>query len=184
MAKIMSPGWVVWITGLPASGKTSLALSLRRRLNELGVSVAVLDSDELRPIFTPNPTFTHEERDRFYAALVELAHLLARYGVNVIVAATANRVAYRRMARRTLPLFAEVWTRCPPDVCRRRDQKGLYTAAERGDITTLPGVGAPYEVPEAADVVVDTARLSPEEAADIVLHTVPFLHRGIHPQEI
>ncbi len=184
MTRIASPGWVLWITGLPASGKTSLARALRRRLNELGVSVAVLDSDELRPILTPHPTFTQEERDRFYASLVELAGLLARYGVNVIVAATGNRVAYRRMARRALPFFAEVWTRCPLEVCRQRDQKGLYKGAEDGTITTLPGVGAPYETPEAAEVVVDTDRLSPEEAADIVLHTVPFLHRGIHPQEI
>ncbi len=177
-------GWVLWLTGIPASGKTTLAHVLRQRLNALGVPVVVLDSDELRSILTPNPTFTPEERDFFYNALVQLADLLARYGINVIIAATGNRTKYRRQARRLLPLFAEVWVRCPVEVCRQRDQKNLYARAEAGEIKTLPGLGAPYEAPEAAEVVVDTDRLSPEEAADIVLQTIPFLWKGAQPQEI
>lgn len=168
-------GWTVWLTGLPASGKTSLAYTLRVALRRRGVNAVILDSDEVRAILTPSPTYTRDERDRFYAALVELAALLTRYHANVIVAATASRRTYRDAARRGLSPFAEVWIRCPIEVCRCRDSKGLYARADAGDITTLPGVGVPYEVPEAPDVIVDSDRQSPETEAERIIEALPFL---------
>lgn len=172
-------GWSLWLTGLPASGKTTLARAIRQKLSHRGITSVILDSDEVRHILTPDPTYTHAERDRFYAALVKLAALLTDYDINVIIAATGSRRAYRRQAAHDrLSPFAEVWVRCPLKVCRRRDPKDLYSRAEAGEITTLPGVGEPYEPPLSPDVIVDTHRQTPEEAAGIVLAEVPFLTPG------
>ncbi len=172
-----TPGWALWLTGLPASGKTTLARTLRRKLAEQGVECVILDSDEVRRVLTPNPTYSSEERDRFYRGLVDLAWLLTRYGVNVIIAATATWRTYRQAARQILHPFAEVYVRCPLEVCKKRDPKGLYARAEAREITNLPGVGVPYEEPERPAVVVDTDRLSPEEAAERVLAALPMLQR-------
>lgn len=172
-------GWALWLTGLPASGKTTLARTLRRKLGAMGVDVIILDSDEVRRILTPDPTYTDEERDRFYRGLVDLAEVLTHYGVNIIIAATGSWRAYRRAARKSLSPFAEVWVRCPIEVCRARDPKGLYVRADAGEIGNLPGVGTPYEPPEAPAVVVDSDRRTPEESTDKVLAGVPFLTHGV-----
>lgn len=168
-------GWAVWLTGLPASGKTTLARLLRRKLSRRRIEAVVLDSDELRPILTPNPTYTDEERDRFYSGLVDLARLLTGYGVNVIIAATGSRRTHRRAARDVLSPYAEVWVRCPMDVCRDRDPKQLYARADAGEIDNLPGVHTPYEPPAEQVVVVDTDRLTQDEAVEKILAAVPFL---------
>jgi adenylylsulfate kinase len=169
-------GWTIWLTGLPASGKTTLARALRGKLGEHGVAAVLLDSDDLRRLVTPIPTYSAAERDWFYNRLVEMAAWLAGAGDNVIIAATGNRRAYRDLARgRLAPCFAEVWVRCPIRVCRARDMKGLYSRADTGQIVGLPGVDAPYEWPEAPEVVIDSDRMSAEEAADAVLASLPFL---------
>lgn len=172
-------GWALWLTGLPASGKTTLARTLRRKLGALGVEVVILDSDEVRRVLTPNPTYTDEERDRFYKGLVDLAQLLTHYGVNIIIAATGSWRAYRRAARKQLSPFAEIWVRCSIKVCRARDPKGLYAKADVGKIDNLPGVGTPYEAPVEPAVTVDTDRQTPEESAEQVLAGVPFLVRSV-----
>ncbi len=175
-------GWVVWLTGLPASGKTTLACALRRTLNARGISAIVLDSDALRHMLLPNSSYAPAERDWFYNRLVELAVLLAHKGEHVIIAATGNRRYYRAAARAQLgPRFAEVWVRCPADVCRARDPKGLYSRAAAGVIRNLPGVDAPYETPERPEAVVDTEHQTPEQAAEIVLASLPFVHDAAIP---
>jgi len=175
------PGWTVWFTGLPASGKTTLARTLRRTLSERGISSILLDSDELRRLITPDATYAPAERYWFYQRLVDLAVWLARAGENVITAATGSQRRYRATARAHLaPRYAEIWARCPIEVCRARDRKGLYTQADTGLIHGLPGVDAPYEAPEAADVIVDTDRMTPEAALDAVLRALPFLRPDLH----
>jgi adenylylsulfate kinase len=170
-------GWVVWLTGLPASGKTMLACALRRTLNARGISAIVLDSDALRRMLLPNSSYTPTERDWFYSRLSELAIWLARDGEHVIIAATGSRRCYREAARAQLgPRFAEVWVRCPVDVCRARDPKGLYRRTAAGMISNLPGVDVPYEAPERPEAVVDTELHTPEEASEIVLASLPFFH--------
>jgi adenylylsulfate kinase len=169
-------GWVIWLTGLPASGKTTLAYAIRRTLSQAGISTVVLDSDALRHILIPSATYEQAERDQFYARLVDLAVWLAQAGENVIIAATGSQRSYRRAAGTRLGShFLEVWVRCPVTICRARDEKGLYTNADLGVIHNLPGADAVYEEPEWPDLVVDTDRQSPEEAARAVVEALPVV---------
>jgi len=170
-----SQGWAIWFTGLPASGKSTLAQAVRRALQARDISTVLLDSDELRRLITPQATYDPAERDWFYAQLVKLADVLVRSGERVLIAATGSRRCYREAARAQLGArFAEVWVRCPLAVCRARDPKGLYLQAVARELRGLPGVDALYEAPEAPEVVVDTERQSPEEAAAIVLAAMPW----------
>jgi len=159
------PGFAIWLTGLPSSGKTTLANALSLLLSERGISAQILDSDDLRRRFTPHPTYSDEERDWFYDMVVFLAELLTENAVNVLISATAPRRAYREEARKRIKRFAEVYIDCPEEECRKRDSKGLWEKSERGEITELPGAGVPYEPPDSPEVKVNTAQLTIEEAA-------------------
>jgi adenylylsulfate kinase len=169
------PGFAIWLTGLPSSGKTTLAHALSRLLAERGIAVQILDSDELRRRLTPDPTYSAEERDWFYDIVTFLAELLTTNGVNVLIAATASRRAYRQVVRERIVRFVEVHVSCPPEVCRARDPKGLWERADRGEITNLPGAGALYEAPDAPEARVDTARYSAQEAAHRILKRLDAL---------
>jgi adenylylsulfate kinase len=161
-------GFAVWFTGLPASGKTTLARALQRRLADDGIRTQLLDSDALRERLVPEPTFTEAERDRFYDLVSFLAALLTRNGVNVLIAATAQKRAYRRAARTEIERFCEVYIVCSPTVCRRRDPKGLWAKADQGQIQNLPGADAVYEVPTAPDVVIQNDTLTVEAATALL----------------
>jgi adenylylsulfate kinase len=169
MPKGIKPGFAIWLTGLPSSGKTTLAQALSHFLLERGISVQVLDSDDLRRRLTPHPTYSSAERDWFYDVVIFLIGLLTDNGVNVMIAATAPRRAYRDAARSRINRFAEVYVDCSPEVCRKRDPKGLWKSADKGEITLLPGVGTSYEPPESPEVRVDTTCLSIEESAYRIL---------------
>ena len=142
-------GAVVWLTGLPSSGKSTLAWAIRERLARPS---CVLDGDELRGALVPAPGYGDRARDEFYATLGNLAALLARQGLVVLVPATAHTRALRARARAAAPRFIEVHVATPATECAARDPKGLWAAAARDENTKLPGVGVDYEPPEAADV--------------------------------
>jgi adenylylsulfate kinase len=136
---------VVWFTGLPAAGKTTLAERVRERTG--GV---LLDSDALRDVLGATD---YADRDAFYGRLAALAAMLARQGHVVLVAATAPKRAHREAARALAPRFVEVHVATTLADCERRDPKQLYARARRGDAPLLPGVGVPYEPPAAPAVV-------------------------------
>ena len=164
------PGFALWLTGLSASGKTTLARALSQQLATQDISVQLLDSDELRQKLTPQPTYSAAERDWFYEMIVFLTELLTDNGVNVIIAATAPRRAYREAARNRLAHFVEVYVDCPLEVCRGRDPKGLWQQADSGQIATLPGVGVAYEPPLAPELSVNTAEQSVATAVARIGH--------------
>lgn len=161
-------GLAVWLTGLPASGKSAIAEYLEARLHDRGIETAVLDSDDMRRRLMPEAGYSAREREAFYAELVELAVLATQHGVNVIIAATAHERRYRDAARARIPRFAEVHVMCDPAVCRQRDPKGLWRQADQGKIDFLPGVNVPYEVPERPVATVDSALLTPAYAAETI----------------
>lgn len=158
----MTGGAVVWLTGLPASGKSTLAARIRARLVALGAPAVILDSDALRPILAPDLDYRPAGRDEFYRRLAELAALVARQESVAVVAATAPTRHQRARARAMAPRFIEVHLDVPLEECAARDPKGLYARARAGQAPDLPGAGAPYEPPEAAEVV---ARGGQDEAA-------------------
>jgi adenylylsulfate kinase len=149
----MNHATVVWITGRPASGKSTFGGYLASLLRADGVPCALLDGDEVRDALGRVAGRGPEERDAFYEALARLAALLARQGLSVIVPATAHRRAYRERARSLAPRFIEVHVATPLDECARRDPKGLYALAREGAAVGLPGVDEPFEDPVAPDVI-------------------------------
>jgi len=157
--------FAIWITGLPASGKSTVAASLKAEFAAHDIDAAVLESDVLRAVFTPRPTYSEEERETFYRQLVYIGKLLLQYGVPVIFDATANRRHYRDLARQQIPRFLEVFVDCPLDSCIARDPKGIYAKAYSESINTVPGLQAPYEPPERPEIVIDGARELPGVAA-------------------
>ena len=161
--------FAVWITGLPASGKSTIAASLTAQLSARGVDVAVLESDELRKIFTPHPRYDPEERDNFYRQMVYLGVLLTQHGVPIVFDATANRRVYRDWARQHISKFVEVYVECPLATCIARDPKGIYRRTREGGVETVPGVQTEYEVPEKPEVVLPGDREAPEDAARRVI---------------
>lgn len=164
-------GFGVWLTGLPASGKTTLARGLAEAMRELGMPVQILDSDALREVLTPEPTYSAEERNWFYRVVAFIAQLLTQHGINVVIAATAHRRRYRDHARQVIGRFAQVHVRCSLQTCIGRDQKGIYQRAMTGEAETVPGLRVPYEPPGNPAVVVDTEVLSPAQGVQrIVAH--------------
>lgn len=161
--------FAVWVTGLPASGKSTLVTSLKAQLADRGIDVAVLESDVLRQIFTPHPRYDEQEREAFYSQMVYIGVLLTRHGVPVIFDATANRRRYRDKARDQIPRFMEVYVDCPLTICIARDPKGIYRRAREGEADAVPGLQSAYEPPEKPEVVVDGDREMPESAARRVI---------------
>jgi adenylylsulfate kinase len=129
------------------------------------MDVAVLESDVLRRVFTPNAAYQAEDRDLFYRQIAYVGVLLAEYGVPVIFDATANLRRYRDEARRQIPKFCEVFVDCPLEICMDRDPKGIYRMAREGGATAVPGVQAVYEPPLAAEVTVQNGQEPIDESA-------------------
>lgn len=158
--------WAIWITGLPGSGKTTLARRVAGVLAARGISVKLLELDEIRQVLTPEPAYSASERELVYRALVYMAELLTEAGIPVIIDATGHRRAWRELARELIPLFAEVQLRCPLEVCMERETtrksglapRGIYARAGRVG-STVPGVDLPYEESPSAELLLDTSAL-------------------------
>lgn len=161
--------FAMWLTGLPASGKSSIVARLLPKLASLDMTAEVLESDVVRRILTPEASYSREERDLFYRALAFMGARLFAHGVNVIFDATASRRAYREFARTLIPDLLEVSVECPLEVCMERDKKGTYRRGLQGASSTVPGLQESYEAPLSPDLAVDTTVLSSDAAAEQIL---------------
>ena len=148
----MSPGIVVWITGLPSSGKSTFARKLAERLGPAGAPACTLDGDEVRAAVAPALGYGADGRAAFYEMLAGLGALLATQGLVVLIPATANRRVFRDRARELAPAFIEIWVDTPLEECARRDSKGLFARAASGDVKHVPGSGVDYEPPLAPEL--------------------------------
>jgi len=171
-------GWAVWITGLPGSGKSVIAKEVHQKLSKLGVKNRILSSDELRKRITPKPTYTEEERDFVYETLASTAKNLTDEGINLIIDATGNRRRYRDICRGMISRFAEIYLKCPLELCIEREKRRIeyshaperiYEKAFAGKSRTVPGVQVPYEEPLNAELTVDTKTLSVQESAEKIV---------------
>jgi len=164
--------WVIWITGLPGSGKSSVAIEVKK----LAPEAVILNSDELRKIVTPDPKFSGNEREYVYKALAYTAKTVYELGHNVIIDATANRKIWREITRKLIPDFFEVYLKCPLDVCMEREKirldtheapKNIYAKGREG--APVPGLNVPYEEPDNPDLVIETEKISPSVAAEKIV---------------
>ncbi len=155
--------FALWITGLPSSGKSTLTRGLVKKLKKEGISVEVLESDDLRKRLFPNFSYSDEERETFYNAMVEIGKILVKNGINVIFDATANKRKWREKARREISNFAEVYVKCSLEECARRDPKGIYAQGKKGESTFVPGLQVPYEEPLKPELIIDAEKENPQQ---------------------
>jgi len=182
----MSNGFVVWFTGLSGSGKSTLAAMLEAEIRGRGVPVEVLDGDEVRTHLSKGLGFSKEDRDTNVRRIGYVAKLLARTGACAMTAAISPYRAIRDEQRAQIGRFVEVYCRCDIPTLTRRDAKGLYKKALAGEIKGFTGIDDPYEAPEHAEVVVDTAKESKEDSLQRIvakleeLGLIPTRHHHHH----
>lgn len=161
---------MVWLEGLPASGKTTLSGAVASRLRGIGWDVEVLDGDQIRHAYYPELGFSRKERESHARRVSFMARTLARHGVTVIVAMITPYETSRQAARSEVGgRFQEVWLRCPLEVCKQRDPKGIYRQSGPGFVRHLTGVDDPFEEPLNPDLAVDTANTTVDQATERIM---------------
>ncbi len=159
--------FVLWMTGLPCSGKTTILRKLQQKIPNL----AMLDGDELREWLSPKD-FSKEGRDEHNNKVAHLAKLLLKHKVPVGVSLVSPYVENRTNARKVIDAgqqFSEIYVKCSLDQCESRDVKGMYKKARAGQIKNFTGLDDPYEAPQNPDFVVDTEKESLDESVDKIL---------------
>jgi len=175
---LLSAAPVLWLTGLPAAGKSTIAGLTAQRLAAEGIPSEVLDGDEVRKAISPTLGFSREERALQALRLAWIAEMLSRHGVVPIVAAITPYRSDREAAARLLGnRFTEVWVHADAAVCRTRDPKGLWLRCELGEISGVTGFDSPYEVPLAASMKLETEVCSASSCASKLVDFV-FSSRG------
>lgn len=149
---------VIWMVGLSGSGKSTIARALENHLHQAGYLTALLDGDNLRTGINNNLGFSEEDRTENIRRAAESAKLLASNGVITICSLISPTEKIRSMAREIIgDRYCEVFINCPLEECERRDVKGLYAKARRGEIKSFTGIDSPFEAPENPDIALNTA---------------------------
>lgn len=171
----MTRGVTIWFTGLPCSGKTTIADRVAEVLREKGHKVERLDGDIVRKGLTSDLGFSKEDRDENIKRVTFVAKLLTRNGVKVLATFVSPYIERRRKTREEIGEFMEVYVRCPVDECMKRDVKGMYRKALAGEITGFTGVDDPYEEPPNPELILDTDKETIEESVQKVLEKMKSL---------
>lgn len=163
---------VVWMTGIPGSGKTTLALLLKDYCQKRSIPADILDGDELRKTLSSDLGFSEKDRKEHNRRVIIVAKLLAKNGITVIVPLISPYQETREYARQEIKNFFEVWIKASVDTCIKRDPKGLYKKALAGEITNLTGLQAPYEEPKNPELMLETEKNSPQECLQIIVSSL------------
>lgn len=162
-------GSVLWFTGLSGAGKTTTARYVADELLKQGRRAELLDGDELRETICKGLGFSREERFENIKRIAYVSKLLARNGIHVLVSAITPYAEMREYARREIPGFIEIYVKCPLEECERRDVKGLYAKARRGEVAHFTGISDPYDVPANPDITICTSSFSLQHNSDLIL---------------
>ncbi len=168
-------GFTIWFTGLSGAGKSTLALAVEQQIQARGRNVEVLDGDVVRTNLSKGLGFSREDRDTNIKRIAFVCNLLTRNGVACISAAISPYAETRAWARNEIGNFIEVYVKCPIDVCRQRDVKGLYKLADEGKLKGLTGVDDPYEEPQQPELIIESDKETVAESAARILSTLEAL---------
>ncbi|UII27941.1 adenylyl-sulfate kinase [Fulvivirga maritima] len=164
---------VIWMVGLSGSGKSTIARGLENKLHEEGFLTALLDGDNLRTGLNNNLGFSEEDRTENIRRAAEASKLLAANGVITICSLISPTESIREMAKTILQdKYCEVFINCPIEECEKRDVKGLYAKARRGEIKNFTGIDSPFEEPQNASITIYTAEHSVEDNLDQLLEYI------------
>lgn len=167
-------GVAVWMTGLSGSGKSTIAIELERRLHDAGRYAVVLDGDNIRTGINANLGFSDADRTENIRRIAEVAKLFVQHGAVVVCSFVSPTIAIREQARTIIGAgdFLEVFVDTPLEECERRDVKGLYAKARRGEIADFTGISAPFEAPPNPDLCLRTIEKDAAATAAILYNTV------------
>lgn len=167
-------GIMLWFTGLSGSGKSTVAIALERELHSRGLLCRILDGDNIRSGINNNLGFSAEDRVENIRRIAEVGRLFVDTGIITIAAFISPNNQLREMAAEIIGKddFVEVFVSTPLEECEKRDVKGLYAKARRGEIKNFTGISAPFEAPEHPDITLDTSKLPVEESVKILLDYV------------
>ena len=165
---------MIWFTGLSGSGKSTLAIALERELQNRGLLCRILDGDNIRSGINNNLGFTAEDRVENIRRIAEIGKLFVDTGVITIAAFISPNNELREMASNIIGKenFVEVYISTPIEECEKRDVKGLYAKARRGEIKNFTGISAPFEAPEDAALSIDTSKHSVKESVNMLLDLI------------
>ena len=167
--KEQQKGFTLWLTGLPCSGKSTLAQLVAQELARRGHAVEILDGDEVRTHLSKGLGFSRADRDENIRRIGLVCRLLSKHGVIAIAAAISPYRAARDEVRSSIARFFEIYVKASVETCRQRDTKGLYRKAAEGKIGNLTGVGDPYEPPLNPELVVNTESQTPTASASHII---------------
>jgi adenylyl-sulfate kinase len=176
-------GFTVWFTGLSGSGKSTLAKMLNEELTRRGVLSEILDGDEIRKRLTKGLGFSRADRAEISRAdraeninrIAFVAGMISKVGGVAVTAAISPYREAREKARKEIQNFVEVYVKCPIEVCMKRDPKGLYAKALRGEIQNFTGVSDPYEEPSDPEIIVHSSMQSPQESNHLIIQKLEEL---------
>lgn len=167
-------GIMIWMTGLSGSGKSTVATGVERELHRRGILCRILDGDNIRAGINSNLGFSPEDRRENIRRIAEIGKLFVDTGIVTIACFVSPTKELREMARDIIGTedFREVYIATPIEECERRDVKGLYARARRGEVKDFTGISAPFEAPEHPDLSLDTSRMTLQEEVDAVVKMI------------
>ena len=173
-ALLKQKGIMIWFTGLSGSGKSTLAIALERELYKQGILCRILDGDNIRSGINNNLGFSEADRTENIRRIAEVSKLFVDCGIVTIAAFISPTHAIRRMASEIIGEddFLEVYVSTTIEECERRDVKGLYAKARRGEIKEFTGISSPFEAPEHPFISIDTSRQSLADSVKVLLEAV------------
>lgn len=167
-------GMMVWFTGLSGSGKSTVAMGVERELHKRGILCRILDGDNIRAGINSNLGFSADDRRENIRRIAEIGKLFVQTGVVTLACFVSPTNDVRRLARSIIGSddYREIFVSTPLQECERRDVKGLYARARRGEVKDFTGISAPFEIPENPAMEIDTSRLSLEESVNRVVEMI------------